>query len=63
MFDIVNSNGGVSIAVSNAVDSIKFSSKYITNSVTQDGFLVAVEKIIKNNEKIVAKNQLLNMQS
>lgn len=52
MLKAVKEQGGLAVAVGNAMPKTKNNANFITASVTQDGFAKAVDKIIKNNRII-----------
>lgn len=49
MLKLVKSNGGLAIAVGNAMNSVKDSANYVTLPVYEGGFNKAVDKILENN--------------
>lgn len=49
MLKVVRDNGGLSVAVGNAMPSVKKNANYITYPVTDDGFAKAINKILENN--------------
>lgn len=49
MLNLIKSNGGLAIAVGNAMSNVKNSANYITSSVNKDGFAKAIDKILLNN--------------
>ena len=50
MLKQVKSSGGVSVAVGNAMPSVKESASFVTLPVTQGGFAKAIDEIFINNE-------------
>lgn len=56
MLKQVKASGGASIAVGNAVNSVKESANYITSPVYEDGFAKAVDKILENNNLLININ-------
>lgn len=52
MLKEVKTNGGLAIAVGNAMDSVKRNAGYVTSTVNQGGFAIAIDKILKNNTLI-----------
>lgn len=49
MLNLIKSNGGLAIAVGNAMSNVKSSANYITSPVDKDGFAKAIDKILLNN--------------
>lgn len=49
MLKLIKENGGLAIAVDNAMDSVKNNASFVTLSVFDGGFAKAVDEIIKNN--------------
>lgn len=49
MLKAVKEQGGLAVAVGNAMQKTKNNANFVTAPVTQDGFAKAVDKIIKNN--------------
>lgn len=52
MFKEAKTNGGLAIAVGNAMQPVKENANYITSSVYENGFAKAIEEILKNNERL-----------
>lgn len=52
MLKLVKTNGGLAIAVGNAMGSVKESANYVTSPVTEGGFAKAVDIILENNTLI-----------
>lgn len=52
MLKQVRSQGGLAIAVDNAMDSVKNNADFVTSSVYKDGFAKAVDKILENNARL-----------
>lgn len=55
MLKLVRESGGLAIALGNGFDSVKENANYVTSPVTQDGWSIAINKIIENN-KLLSKN-------
>lgn len=49
MLKEVKANGGLAVAVGNAMDSVKNNANFVTSPVDKDGFAKAVDKILINN--------------
>lgn len=50
MLKLIKSNGGLAIAVGNAMNSVKDNANFVTTPVYEDGFAKAVDKILENNQ-------------
>lgn len=60
MFIPVVSQGGLAIAVGNAMPKVKENANYITDSVDEDGFFNAVLQIVKNNKRLTPVRKNVN---
>jgi len=60
MLKLIKENGGLSVAVGNAMTPTKNSANFVTAPVTQDGFAKAVDLILINNNKISNKEKTGN---
>lgn len=49
MLNLIKTNGGLAVAVGNAMQPVKDSANFVTLPVTEDGFSKAVDKILLNN--------------
>jgi len=56
MLKLVRESGGLAIALGNGFDSVKETANYVTLPVKQDGWSIAINKIIENN-KLLCKNK------
>jgi len=52
MVDVVEEAGGLTIAMGNSVVKLKEAAGYITGHINNDGFALAIDKIIENNERL-----------
>ncbi len=59
MLKAVKNGSGLSISMGNALENIKDIAEYETLPIEKDGFAYAMISIIKNNEKLSSKKQLV----
>lgn len=52
MLTLIKTSCGLPIAVGNAMDSVKSTASYVTTPSANDGFAIAIDKILLNNEAL-----------
>jgi len=55
MLKLIKENGGLAIAVGNAMDSVKNNANFVTSTVYDGGFAKAVDKVLENNDLLNKK--------
>lgn len=54
MMNVVRKNGGLTIAMGNAMPSLKAAAKFVTSDINENGYSKALNAIVENNAKLAA---------